>query len=241
MADTERPTLPPYVPYRTFIGFLDTVRALGIMPSHIDKAVMSSLSGGTQSWLKSSLRYMKLIDAEGVPSPALEKLTFSEGEDRRALMRELFKSSYAFLDGKIDLQNTTPQKLRTAIVDLGAQGDTVEKIVAFLVAMAKDAQIPISTLLTKRLLTPRRPRVKSARKDAVSGAQNGDSAEHDFETEHESSAMKTIKLPKAQGSLTLSGSFNPFDLSGDERTLVYAIIDKMNEFAERQDKGADDE
>lgn len=46
-------------------------------------------------------------------------------------------------------------------------------------------------------------------------------------------AMRTVQLPRAGGSLTLSGDFNPFELSGDERTLVYDIIDKMNEFASK--------
>lgn len=166
MAETEtRPALPPYVPYRTFITFLDTVRGLGVMPSHIDKSVMSSLSGGMQSWLRASLRYMKLINAEGEPDDRLERLAFTQGDERKSQLRELFKSTYGFLNGKIDLQNTTPQKLRSAVLELGAQGETVDKILAFMVAMAKDAGVPISSLLTKRSIAPRRPRVKPIRRD----------------------------------------------------------------------------
>ena len=40
-------------------------------------------------------------------------------------------------------------------------------------------------------------------------------------------AMKVIQLRMAGGSLTLSGTFNPFELVSTERELVYSIIDLM--------------
>ena len=42
--------------------------------------------------------------------------------------------------------------------------------------------------------------------------------------------VKTVTLPTAKGHLTLSGTFNVFDLTGDERDLVFTIIDKMKAF-----------
>ncbi len=46
-------------------------------------------------------------------------------------------------------------------------------------------------------------------------------------------AMKTIELPNAGGSLTLSGTFNTFELAGDERALVFGVIDQMKAFEEK--------
>jgi hypothetical protein len=48
--------------------------------------------------------------------------------------------------------------------------------------------------------------------------------------------MKTITLPKAGGSLTISGDFNWFQLVGEERELVLGIIDKMAAFEGRETK-----
>jgi hypothetical protein len=231
----ERKPLPPYVPYRTFLTFLDHLRAIG-MPSHIDKSVMTSLSGGMQSWLKASLRYMKLIDAEDVPDQRLAKLAKAQGDERKALLLDLFKSSYAFLDGQIDLKNTTPQKLRTAIVDLGAQGETVEKIMAFMIAMAKDASVPLSKLLTTRAPSVRKPRAKQPTRTP---AQDDEDNEDEDDGGQPEGAMKTISLPKAGGSLTLSGNINLFALTGDERTLVFTLIDTMNAFELKQGGGDD--
>jgi hypothetical protein len=238
---TNRKLLPPYIPARTFMTFLDHLRDIGGMPSHIDKAVMSNMSGGIQSWLKASLRYMKLMNAEDEPTEMLARLVQAQGEDRKALLRELFESTYSFLNGRIDLQNTTPQKLRSAIIEMGAQGETVEKIMSFMIGLGKEAGVPLSPYLTKRATGQRRLRQRIPRKGpagAVSPlnpspeSRNGESVEVP--------SMKTVLLPKAGGKLTLSGSFNLFDLAGDERELVFALIDKMNEFAAKHGGGDDD-
>src|SRR5262249_45976489 len=124
MADVERKPLPPYMPYRTFTTFMDHLRAVGV-PSNIDKGAMATMSGAMQSWVKASLRFMALIDANDVPHERFKKLIASQGDERKVLLRELFSSTYAFLDGKVDLSNATMPKLKEAITDIGAQGETV--------------------------------------------------------------------------------------------------------------------
>ena len=69
-------------------------------------------------------------------------------------------------------------------------------------------------------------------------ATSDPNAEQRSETGPES-ALRTVSLPKAKGTLTLSGSFNAFHLVGEERDLVYQIIDKMNEY-EAKTKTASD-
>jgi hypothetical protein len=49
----------------------------------------------------------------------------------------------------------------------------------------------------------------------------------------------SIQLPVAKGSLTLSGNFNAFDLIGDERALVFAMLDLMQDFAVKHAPVAD--
>lgn len=235
MSDSERKPLPPYMPYKTFGSFLDHLRAIG-MPSHIDKSVMTHLSGGMQSWLKAALRYMKLINADDTPTKLLEELAAAQGDDRKVLLKTLFDQTYAFLNGKVDLKNTTPAKLRQAVVDEGGQGDTVDKIIAFMLAMAKDANVQLAQLLTKRAASVRRPRAKTAK--GVTPKDDGGEEPDDNEqgdTQH-GQAMKTITLES--GTLTLSGNINLFTLKAAERTLVFALIDAMNDFEREQAKGA---
>jgi hypothetical protein len=229
MTDQARKPLPPYVPYKTFNTFLDHLKAIG-MPSHIDKSVMASLSGGMQSWLKAALRYMKLINEKDEPTELLAHLVVSQGAERRAVLFQIFAQSYAFLIDKVDLRNTTPTKLRSAIVEEGAQGETVDKILAFLLAMAKDAGVEMS-----KLLTTRAPRQARARTKTPKASRQDDADESDDEIDSPAdAAMKTITLPKSGGTITLSGDINLFELVGAERDLVFKLIDTMREFEEAQ-------
>ena len=50
-------------------------------------------------------------------------------------------------------------------------------------------------------------------------------------------AMRTITFPSG-GSLTVSGNFNPFELEGPERELVYKIIDLMIVFERPKEGGS---
>lgn len=161
--ESPRRAIPPYVPYRTFVTFLDGLK--GGVPSHIDKSVLKSMSGGVQAWLKASLRAMKLIDATSVPQPALHRLAAAEAETRQRLFRGLFLSTYAFLKPSVDLAVTTPAKLESAFVETGATGDTVRKSVAFMLAFAKDAGVELSPHLLKRgaMRRPTRPRASRHR------------------------------------------------------------------------------
>lgn len=231
MTENERKPLPPYMPYKTFVTFLDHLRALG-MPSHIDKSVMSNLSGGMQSWLKAALRYMKLITPDDAPTDRLVKLANAQGEERKTLMLDLFTQSYGFVIAKVDLKNTTPVKLRAVFAEAGAQGETLEKIVTFMVAMAKDAGVQMSQLLTKRAPSVRRARPKPPNKPGRTDDVEDEDDEDDSDAAD--SAMKTISLPKSGGTLTLSGNLNLFELVGTERDLVFELIDAMRKFEESQ-------
>ena len=42
------------------------------------------------------------------------------------------------------------------------------------------------------------------------------------------------EIPLAGGVLSLMGTFNPLDLDGDERTLVFALVDLLRAFERAQ-------
>lgn len=170
--ETVSQRIPPYVPYRTFINFLDGLK-VGV-PSHIDKSVLASYSGAMQSWLKASLRAMKLIDLQGVPQDPLYDLARAEGAPRKALLKELFEATYDPIRKLVELETTTPAKLESAFNQLGASGETVKKCISFLTAMGKDAGVELSPHLLKHTrATPRRPN----RQNRPARQRNGGPAE----------------------------------------------------------------
>lgn len=147
-SDSNPGTIPPYVPYRTFTTFVESLKS-GV-PSRIDKSVLRSMSGGVRGWLKAALRSMQLIDASDVPTTALHRLVAAEGAMRQRLLRELFGGTYGFLSRRVDLAVATPAEIEAAFAARGARGDTVRKSIAFMLAMAKEAGVVLSPHLVKR-------------------------------------------------------------------------------------------
>jgi hypothetical protein len=137
---------PPYVSYKTFRNYLDTLRQDGI-PGRLDASVMKNLSGQTQSQLRGALRFLNLITDDNVPQEALEQLVLAEGSERQQALQEIIKAGYAFILGDgatIDITKATPQQFSTAFKDAGLSGDTIRKGEAFFLQAVTEAGIAIS-------------------------------------------------------------------------------------------------
>jgi hypothetical protein len=136
------PAVPPYVPYRSFRNFIDSLKQ-GI-PGRIDRSVMASMSGAIQSQLTASLRYLGLIKATGQPTELLSMLVNSEGPERVQVMREIVMTSYHFLFAGFDVSSATPRMLEEQFGAMGASGGTLSKCMNFFLAAARDAGIETS-------------------------------------------------------------------------------------------------
>lgn len=135
--------VPPYVSFRAFQKFLEDLRGR-IMPTRVDRSVMNKRSGAVKSQLMNALRYLRLISPNGVATDRLARLVSSAGNDRAALLRETLNSSYPFLFKGFDLQRATPKLVEQRFREAGASGDTVRKCIAFFLAAAREANLPIS-------------------------------------------------------------------------------------------------
>ncbi|MDE3113825.1 MAG: DUF5343 domain-containing protein [Chloroflexota bacterium] len=162
--------IPPYVPWKTFKGFIDGLRAN--MPSRIDRSVMGTMSGAMQGQLIAALRFMGLVTDNGTPTPRLREFVKAEGDDRTERLKEMFFDAYQSITeaaadpGEPDfnfLDNGTYRQLVEAFATTGATGDTLRKCVAFFLSMARDADVVLSPHFSSRgsrsSLAPRRKRV----------------------------------------------------------------------------------
>jgi hypothetical protein len=64
-------------------------------------------------------------------------------------------------------------------------------------------------------------------------------AQEGHEEKPSGSAVKTVRLRDTEGTLTLSGTFNPLELDGDERKLVYDIVDLMKQYEQKTKKASE--
>jgi len=142
--DTKKQLTPPYVPYSSFTSFINGLKKTGV-PSHIDRSIMNTMSGSGQSAMIAALKSMKLINAESEPDNRLNTLVNGSEEEFSTTMTEIVKSTYAFLfDDSIDIKNTTSKKVEDKFRDRGPTGSTLTKCIAFFLAAAKAANIPVS-------------------------------------------------------------------------------------------------
>lgn len=170
----EAKNVPPYVPYKTFINFIDGLRVA--MPSRIDKSIMGSLSGGIQGQLIAALKYLHLIGHNDAPSDRMTRLVNSEGPEREKALRDIIQSSYSFLFKEgIDLQRATLKIVDDEFASVGASGDTIRKCVAFFLAAAKASRLPLSPYLSNIKRGPRSsaPRQKRQAPQADQTSGNG--------------------------------------------------------------------
>lgn len=142
---------PAYVPWKTFIGFLDQFQGKGL-PARIDRSVLQGKSGASQSQLIGALKFLGLIDDNGTPSSDLLSLVVDPSA-RQEVMGKLVKSKYAEAL-EISRQNGTQAMLEEEFSSYGVRGSTHRKAVGFFLAAAKLGGIEVSG----HFHTPRRIR-----------------------------------------------------------------------------------
>ena len=146
MSENDKPKklAPPYVPYKTFRNFLDSMRIA--IPGRIDRSLMSSMSGSLQGQLIAALEYLQLIQSgTGAVSEKLAKLVRADGEERQQLLSDIIKTSYRelFCDG-FNLQNATSQQIHEQFGKYGTSGDTTRRCIAFFMNACEDAGVTVS-------------------------------------------------------------------------------------------------
>lgn len=229
--EKERPTIPPYVPYRTFRNFLD---GLNPVPSVIDSAVLKTMGGALKSQLLSSLRYLKLVDSNNMTQPALKTLAAAKGEDRKKELNKILTGAYPFLfppdAGAFSLSEGTFPQFLGKFQKEGASGDTVRRCGKFFLDAAKEAGIIVSPYIQAEPIT-------KTKNDGGKPARARSAPKTKSSQEYEEPPRDTIPPSKWYSNLKPALDLLPtnFDKNGKahwqepdrERffTLVTAIVD----------------
>ncbi len=212
--------LPPYVSYRTFRNFLDSLAAQGL-PARIDRSVLAHKSGTIQSQLLLSLQYLGLIRNGGFPTDRLERLVQAEGAERRKVLREAVRDAYPFLfDSSIRLESATSRQMEELFEKEGAGGETVRRGISFLIRLAREAGLKVSPYIRPH----RRPRRSSG------GPTRSDSRGEASRTAAAASPQRYDVTLQGGGSLTLRVLSDIYSLTREDRRLVFDLIDRIREF-----------
>jgi len=204
----------PYVPFKTFLTAVDALEAG--LPNQLDRSVWPSYSGAIQGQLLGAFRFLGLMDEGNCPTPALADLVSKRGA-RRELLRGLIERHYRTLVA-LDLTRTSPRQLDDAMRQYGLSGATHKKAVSFFLQAAQFAAMPLSVLLKAKTRTAAFGHKRAASAAAVSVSETAAPP-----------LSKTIRL-RSGGTLTVSASLDLFSLAGEDRKLVFDLIDRLQEY-----------
>lgn len=137
---------PPYVAYKTFRNFIETLKVNGV-PNSIDRSVMPSMSGTNRTLILHALRYLNLIDNNGATQKQLNAFVYSEGEERKKILCDILQISYPFLFDKDFIKNATQNTYHNKFVGFDTTGSTIQKSEIFFLQAAKDAEIEVSSYI----------------------------------------------------------------------------------------------
>ncbi len=156
---------PPYATYSSFLRLFTKLQTSGI-PSRIDPSVFGKASGSETYSVIAALKFLKLIDDEGIPSSLFTDFVNASEQDRKDLMAKIIKAGYPSLfNGSIDISKATAGQFDSHIRDeFEVNGSTVDKIAAFFLAAAKTAEIKLSTQIAERKPTAASPTSNKSKK-----------------------------------------------------------------------------
>lgn len=140
--DSTGSSIPPYVPYSSFINFINELATH--LPSHIDKSLMSKMSGSTQSAMLTTLKTLNLINEQSEPTSALIDYVNSSESGRPVILRKIIESTYGFLFEDFNLSSATSKRVEDKFREVGAGGSTLTKCISFFLSAAKEAGIQVS-------------------------------------------------------------------------------------------------
>ena len=237
MEQKSKSCLPPYVAFRTFLTALEHLEQG--LPNQIDRSVWPSFSGASQGHLIAAFRFLRLIDDNNQTQPILEHLV-EDKENRKAILQEILQEKYADIFS-IGLTKASPKQLEEAIARYGVKGSTHKKAISFFLQAAQYAELPLSPFLTNKIrsvsITKRRKGTKSRDtvRDTIPTIDEKSQTKEDPTLAQAQGHFKTIQL-RSGGSLTLSASINIFDMTTEDRQLLFELIDKLNSYELGKDK-----
>lgn len=198
------------------------------MPNLIDKSVFTGLSWSVQTQLFTGFKFLGLTDDVARPTQDVETLVKSEEPARKAKLKSILEAKYAPLFA-LNLEKGTPSEVEKKIGEVyGLSGDTPHKAYRFFLSACEYSGVMLSGLLAPgkkdssnglgaRKRAPKRRQQSAQPKETGAPASSGTS--------------KTIELASG-GTLTLSASLDLFALSVADRTFVFALIDKLETYAQ---------
>jgi hypothetical protein len=223
-----------YLPFKTLLSAIESLEH-GI-PKKIDRTIWRTQSYVVQTQIIMALRFLGLLDEQDIPTPKLHQLV-EKKNDRKIILNNILVDAYRKIID-LDLTKTTPKMLDDEMEAYNVTGDTKKKAVRFFLQAAKYVDMPLHPLL-KAQTRNTGPRKKRVAKAAVAeGIQV--TADPGYNAEERATSTTIAHLSNG-GRMILSVYGDPFSLPGDERTMVFELVDKLKAHAALHSQSDDED
>jgi hypothetical protein len=156
ITDRNKKRSPPYVSYRSFLTLLEELQR-GI-PARLDRSYWGDkFSGSTGTQLMSALRFLNLVDSNGVPTSQLKELVGARGAIKAGILKKTCQESFSFLlSNTFEPDKATYAQLEEVFKEVyQVDRDVARKCIKFFTEIAGEAGITLSTFITKKSRTSR--------------------------------------------------------------------------------------
>ena len=136
-----RRRLAPYVPAATLRSFLEHIRWV-TTPKKVDKRLLDdyAIPKPNKSALLSALKFLDLIENDGIPTPAFRHLQ-SSGDEFRSNLEQVVRKAYADLFIHLDALGSDRERIRNYFATNYSPA-TAKKATILFIDLCKEAGLP---------------------------------------------------------------------------------------------------
>ena len=217
----------PYLPFATFLGSFD-VFSQGVPPK-LDRSLWRSQSGLMQGQIMNAYRFLYLVDDDDAATEYLSKMAIAP-EQRPETMRELIEAQYADVLSDHDVTKMTLKMLEESFEkNFSASGATKQKAITFFLKAAKFSDMPLSSFLQSQLRNTSARKKRGPKPREPNGDDTPRPANPAPNPAPSGAISHSVRLVSG-GTLTVTITANPFSMPTDDRTFVFTMIDKVQEY-----------
>lgn len=149
-----RAKVPPYAPYSAMKEFLERIKT--ISPPRIDIGFLQTYGLAPKSeWaLISALKYLNIIDSEGIPTDKF-RLLQTRGEELKRNLGDTIREAYSELLNVVDLETATPEIIHNYFLAQGVKAGVAGKCTGFFISIAREAGMALSPELESPVRAPK--------------------------------------------------------------------------------------
>jgi hypothetical protein len=217
MADKEnRGPLPPYIPFKTFLTFIQKLKSTAV-PERIDLSVLRTYSGSTARQLIAALKFLGLIEDAGTTNEQLTKLVNAyDSPGWKDELSDLIFTKYSDIIGNLNIDIATPAQVDEKFKAKGADGQVLQKCVGFYVAALVNAGVSFSPYIMNR------PRAKADRgRVKIKRRENGNGMQDPGEEPPSSGMVRfAFPIPGKQSA----NIYVPAEITEDDWNMIDAMV-----------------